>query len=79
MKAQPVFNSEEEATWEYLMGKLEQDVIVIRYEGPRGGPMREMLNLRYTEWARSVALITDGRFSGEPEVPALVILTRSNE
>ena len=46
------------------------DVIVIRYEGPKGGPgMREMLGVtggarRAKAWANTVALITDGRFSG---------------
>jgi dihydroxy-acid dehydratase len=65
-----VFNSEEEAV-EAINGKkiLKGDVIVIRYEGPRGGPgMREMLTPTATVMGmgldKDVALITDGRFSG---------------
>jgi dihydroxy-acid dehydratase len=65
-----VFNSEEEATAAILKGKFKSgDVIVIRYEGPRGGPgMREMLAatslLSGMGMDREVALVTDGRFSG---------------
>jgi dihydroxy-acid dehydratase len=65
-----VFNGEEEAVDAILAGKINPgDVIVIRYEGPRGGPgMREMLTptsaLAGMGLAESVALITDGRFSG---------------
>ena len=65
-----VFNSEEEAI-EAIYNKRIQagDVVVIRYEGPRGGPgMREMLNptsaICGMGLGESVALITDGRFSG---------------
>lgn len=65
-----VFNSEEEAT-EAIMGNRinKGDVIVIRYEGPAGGPgMREMLtptsSIAGMGLDESVALITDGRFSG---------------
>ena len=65
-----VFDSEE-ATLEGLQqGKVTHgDVIVIRYEGPKGGPgMREMLSitgaLMGAGLGKSVALITDGRFSG---------------
>ena len=65
-----VFNSEEEATAAILGGKIEKgDVVVIRYEGPKGGPgMREMLEptacLVGMGLDKDVALITDGRFSG---------------
>ncbi|HTY23353.1 MAG TPA: dihydroxy-acid dehydratase [Desulfomonilaceae bacterium] len=65
-----VFDSEEEAVEAILGSKINSgDVVVIRYEGPRGGPgMREMLNptsaLVGMGLDRSVALITDGRFSG---------------
>lgn len=65
-----VFNSEEEAIDAIYKGKINHgDVVVIRYEGPVGGPgMREMLNptsaLAGMELDRTVALITDGRFSG---------------
>jgi len=72
-----VFNSEEEAMGAILGGKIKKgDVVVIRYEGPAGGPgMREMLaptsaivgmNLH-----KSVALITDGRFSGGTRGPCV--------
>jgi dihydroxy-acid dehydratase len=65
-----VFDSEEEATAAITAGKFKSgDVIVIRYEGPRGGPgMREMLAatslLSGMGMDTKVALITDGRFSG---------------
>ena len=65
-----VFDREEEALKAILDGKINPgDVIVIRYEGPRGGPgMREMLApsaaLMGCGLGDSVALITDGRFSG---------------
>lgn len=65
-----VFNSEEEAVEAILSNKiLPGDVIVIRYEGPRGGPgMREMLTptsaVAGMGLDKEVALITDGRFSG---------------
>lgn len=65
-----VFDSEEEALRRILDGTVQQgDVIVIRYEGPQGGPgMREMLSPTSAIMGRGlgkdVALITDGRFSG---------------
>ncbi|MDD3853145.1 MAG: dihydroxy-acid dehydratase [Syntrophomonadaceae bacterium] len=65
-----VFDSEEEAVSAILNDKIKAgDVIVIRYEGPRGGPgMREMLTPTSAIAGRGldkeVALITDGRFSG---------------
>jgi len=65
-----VFNSEEEAVVAILGQKIKAgDVIVIRYEGPRGGPgMREMLTptsvIAGMGLDKEVALITDGRFSG---------------
>jgi dihydroxy-acid dehydratase len=65
-----VFDSEAEATEAVMQGNFEAgDVIVIRYEGPKGGPgMREMLTatsvLSGMGMDGSVALITDGRFSG---------------
>jgi len=65
-----VFESEETALKAILSGKVVKgDVIVIRYEGPRGGPgMREMLSPTSAIYGRGlgkdVALITDGRFSG---------------
>ena len=65
-----VFNSEEEAISAIYEGKIVSgDVVVIRYEGPKGGPgMREMLNptsaICGMGLGESVALITDGRFSG---------------
>jgi dihydroxy-acid dehydratase len=65
-----VFNSEEDATTAILDSKIKPgDVVVIRYEGPRGGPgMREMLGptafLSGMGMDKEVVLITDGRFSG---------------
>ena len=65
-----VFEGEEKATAAILAGGVKAgDVVVIRYEGPRGGPgMREMLSPTGAIMGRglgdSVALITDGRFSG---------------
>jgi dihydroxy-acid dehydratase len=65
-----VFDGEDEAIAEIYAGKIwPGDVVVIRYEGPKGGPgMREMLNptsaLAGMGLDTSVALITDGRFSG---------------
>ena len=65
-----VFTREEEATEAIVQGKIKAgDVVVIQYEGPRGGPgMREMLYPTSQIYAaglnESVALITDGRFSG---------------
>jgi dihydroxy-acid dehydratase len=64
-----VFNREEEA-FEAVQARnyKEGDVIIIRYEGPKGGPgMREMLSTTaalYGQGVENVALITDGRFSG---------------
>lgn len=65
-----VFDSEEDANEAIYAGKIVAgDVVVIRYEGPKGGPgMREMLNptsaLAGMKLDKDVALITDGRFSG---------------
>lgn len=65
-----VFDSEDEAIEAIKGGKIVAgDVVVIRYEGPKGGPgMREMLNptsaIAGMGLGESVALITDGRFSG---------------
>ena len=65
-----VFDSEEEAQSAINAGAIRPgDVVVIRYEGPKGGPgMREMLNptsaIMGQGLGSSVALITDGRFSG---------------
>lgn len=65
-----VYNSEDEAVDGILNNKVEKgDVVVIRYEGPKGGPgMREMLTptslLGGMGLDKDVALITDGRFSG---------------
>jgi dihydroxy-acid dehydratase len=64
------FNDEESATEAILEGKIKPgDVVVIRYEGPKGGPgMREMLTptsaIVGMDLDKQVALITDGRFSG---------------
>jgi dihydroxy-acid dehydratase len=65
-----VFDSEEAATTAILKGRIRKgEVVVIRYEGPKGGPgMREMLTPTSTivgmGLGKEVALITDGRFSG---------------
>jgi len=65
-----VFNSEDEATKGIMSGAIKAgDVVVIRYEGPKGGPgMREMLTptsiIAGMGLDKEVALITDGRFSG---------------
>lgn len=65
-----VFDSEEEANNAIISGKIQSgDVVVIRYEGPKGGPgMREMYYaMKYLYGlglAKSTALVTDGRFSG---------------
>jgi dihydroxy-acid dehydratase len=65
-----VFDSEEECLDAILSGKIQKgDVVVVRYEGPKGGPgMREMLSpssaLMGAGLGKDVALITDGRFSG---------------
>jgi len=72
-----VFDSEEEATTAIVKGKFRPgEVIVIRYEGPRGGPgMREMLTptslLSGMAMDDKVALITDGRFSGATKGAAI--------
>lgn len=72
-----VFNSEEEACASINAGKIHPgDVVVIRYEGPKGGPgMREMLtptsSIVGMGLSTSVALITDGRFSGATKGPAI--------
>jgi len=65
-----VFDCEEDAMAAVMEGRIERgDVLVIRYEGPKGGPgMREMLGVTGAIYgagmADDVALITDGRFSG---------------
>ncbi|MFA5334220.1 MAG: dihydroxy-acid dehydratase [Candidatus Omnitrophota bacterium] len=72
-----VFNSEEDSMKAILAGKIKAgDCVVIRYEGPKGGPgMREMLSPTATivgmGLADKVALITDGRFSGGTQGPCL--------
>ncbi len=64
------FDSEEEATQAVLDGRIEEgDVLVIRYEGPKGGPgMREMATALKLLYGRGLSLktsvVTDGRFSG---------------
>ena len=71
LRARPVvFESQEDAVDGILAGRVSAgDVVVIRYEGPRGGPgMQEMLYptsfLKGKGLGRACALITDGRFSG---------------
>lgn len=72
-----VFDSEEASMDAILGGKIKKgDVIVIRYEGPKGGPgMREMLSPTSSivgmGLANEVALITDGRFSGGTKGPCI--------
>ncbi len=72
-----VFNSEEEGMKAIMEGKIKDgDVVVIRYEGPKGGPgMREMLSptaaIAGMGLSESVALITDGRFSGGTRGPCI--------
>lgn len=72
-----VFDSEEEAFRAIQNKKIKPgDVVVIRYEGPRGGPgMREMLAVTATlagqGFGEKVALITDGRFSGATRGPMI--------
>jgi dihydroxy-acid dehydratase len=72
-----VFDSEEEAVADIMGGAIKSgDVVVIRYEGPKGGPgMREMLTptsaIVGMGLGKSVALITDGRFSGGTQGAAL--------
>lgn len=71
------FDSEEEAMQAIMRGKVKKDyVVVIRYEGPQGGPgMREMLSptsaIVGMGLSNSVALITDGRFSGGTRGPCI--------
>ncbi len=76
LKARP-FDSEEEAIAAVLDKRIHpQDAVIIRYEGPKGSGMPEMF---YTteaiasdpELAKSIALITDGRFSGASKGPAI--------
>jgi dihydroxy-acid dehydratase len=72
-----VYNSEEDGMKAILDGKIKPgDVVVIRYEGPKGGPgMREMLSptaaIAGMGLSESVALITDGRFSGGTRGPCI--------
>jgi dihydroxy-acid dehydratase len=72
-----VYNSEEESMKAILGGEIEKgDVIVIRYEGPKGGPgMREMLaptsSVVGMGLSEHVALVTDGRFSGATRGPCI--------
>lgn len=72
-----VFDCEDDATAAIMAGAFEPgDVIVIRYEGPKGGPgMREMLTatslLSGMGMDDRVALLTDGRFSGATRGPAI--------
>lgn len=71
-----VFNSEDEAVASLRAGKIcSGDVIVIRYEGPKGGPgMREMLtatSFLIGMGLDDVALVTDGRFSGATKGPVI--------
>ena len=72
-----VFNSEEEGMKAILNGKIKAgDIVVIRYGGPKGGPgMREMLSptaaIAGMGLSESVALITDGRFSGGTRGPCI--------
>ena len=73
-----VFDSEDDAIQAIYDGKIvDGDVVVIRYEGPKGGPgMREMLNptsaLAGMKLDKTVALITDGRFSGASRGASIV-------
>ncbi|MDD5680110.1 MAG: dihydroxy-acid dehydratase [Candidatus Omnitrophica bacterium] len=72
-----VFDSEEASMQAILGGKISKgDIVVIRYEGPKGGPgMREMLSPTSSivgmGLANEVALITDGRFSGGTKGPCI--------
>jgi dihydroxy-acid dehydratase len=72
-----VFETEEAAVEAILGGRIVAgDIVVIRYEGPRGGPgMREMLTptsaISGLGLANSVALVTDGRFSGATKGPCI--------
>ena len=72
-----VFDSEEKAIKSITTGKIKKnDVVVIRYEGPKGGPgMREMLSptsaITGMGLENDVALLTDGRFSGGTRGPCI--------
>jgi len=72
-----VYNSEEESMADIMNGDVKAgDVVIIRYEGPKGGPgMREMLAptsaIAGAGLSESVALITDGRFSGGTRGPCI--------
>jgi dihydroxy-acid dehydratase len=72
-----VFNSEEDAMKAVLDGKVKAgDAVIVRYEGPKGGPgMREMLSptaaIAGMGLSDSVALLTDGRFSGGTRGPCI--------
>ncbi|MDI6727728.1 MAG: dihydroxy-acid dehydratase [Thermodesulfovibrionales bacterium] len=72
-----IFDSEEEGMKAILSGNIKAgDIVVIRYEGPKGGPgMREMLSptsaIAGMGLSESVALITDGRFSGGTRGPCI--------
>ncbi len=71
-----VFDSEEDAMNAVIGGKIKEGVIIIRYEGPKGGPgMREMLSITSAISGKGldekVALITDGRFSGGTRGPCI--------
>jgi len=72
-----VFDSEETAMQAIVSGKIKSgDVLVVRYEGPKGGPgMREMLSptsaITGMGLSESVVLITDGRFSGGTQGPCI--------
>ena len=72
-----VFNSEEEALAGLGAGRIKKgDVLVIRYEGPKGGPgMREMalfrVALKFAGMADTNYIVTDGRFSGYSEGPSI--------
>lgn len=71
-----VYNSEEECVQAIFQNKISDgDVVIIRYEGPQGGPgMREMLNPTSAisgMGLESVALVTDGRFSGGTRGPCI--------
>ncbi|MDD7201651.1 MAG: dihydroxy-acid dehydratase [Sphaerochaetaceae bacterium] len=71
------FDSEEECVEAILHGKIKKgEVLVVRYEGPKGGPgMREMLTATATlvamGYGECVALVTDGRFSGATRGPCI--------
>jgi len=74
-----VFDCEDDAIAAIMGGKIKGgDIVVIRYEGPKGGPgMREMLSptsaIVGMGLDKTVALLTDGRFSGGTQGAAIVI------